>query len=173
MRGPCWRRDRACRISELQSSFSACWQSRLLPYRRWGPQLCSRLEAGLAQSVCEQSKVIPLFNKSSWDPLLCQAWGSVLWPLTSQAPGLVGGIPTPMKEQPQVKSWAFIVGTWGGAAHSGRESTRPHWDSSHSQVHWLDDTRLSFRIPAYGTILSFCIFHSSTQVGSRCCIFWS
>ena len=173
MRGPCWRRDRACRISELQSSFSACWQSRLLPYRRWGPQLCSRLEAGLAQSVCEQSKVIPLFNKSSWDPLLCQEWGSVLWPLTSQAPGLVGGIPTPMKEQPQVKSWAFIVGARGGAAHSGRESTRPHWDSSHSQVHWLDDTRLSFRIPAYGTILSFCIFHSSTQVGSRCCIFWS
>ena len=25
-----------------------------------------------------------------------------------------------------VKSWAFVVGSWGGAAHSGPDSTRPH-----------------------------------------------
>ena len=172
MRGPHWSRDRGWEYQSCRALSLFAGRAGYLPTAGEVHSCALGWRLGWL-NLCEQSKVTPLLNKSSWDPLLCQVWGSALWPLTSQAPGLVGGVPTPVKEQPQVKSWAFIVGSWGGAAHSGRDSTRPHWDSNHSQVHWLDDVRLSFQIPAFGTILRFCIFHSSTQVGSRCCIFCS
>ena len=172
MRGPCWGGTEPAEYQSCRALSVLVGRAGYLPTT--GEVHSCALGWRLGRlNLCEQSKVIPLFDKSSWDPMLCQLWGSVLWPLTSQASSLVGGIPTPMKEQPQVKSWAFIIGAWGGAGHSGRESTRPHWDSKHSQVHWLGDVRLFFQIPAYETILSLCIFHSSTQVDSSCCIFWS